>query len=99
MVSFTITEKGYALRNMDGQLLEPVRRDLQSGPEQPCHAMSVAAALLFRRFQAGAKPIAFVSMDNCSHNGEKLRSSVLEIAHGWQEKGWVPAKYTAWLED
>lgn len=99
MISFTITEKGYALRNMDGQLLEPVRRDLQNGPEQPCHAMSVAAALLFRRFQAGAKPIAFVSMDNCSHNGEKLRSSVLEIAHGWQEKGWVPAKYTAWLED
>ena len=99
MVSFTITEKGYALRNMAGQLLETVRRDLQNGPEQPSHAMSVAAALLFRRFQAGARPIALVSMDNCSHNGEKLRSSVLEIARGWQENGFVPAKYTAWLEE
>ena len=39
-------------------------------------AMSITAALLLERFEAGAFPIAVVSMDNCSHNGEKLRNSV-----------------------
>ena len=33
MVSFTITEKGYALRDMKGELFPVVREDLRNGPE------------------------------------------------------------------
>ena len=99
MVSFTITEKGYALRDLQGQWLPLVRQDLASGPACPRHVMSVVASLLLRRFEAGARPVALVSMDNCSRNGEKLRRSVLEIAHGWQENGFVPQAYVSWLED
>jgi len=40
-----------------------------------------------------------VSMDNCSHNGEKLRASVLEIAKGWVENGFADKAFLAWLED
>ena len=77
MVSFTITEKGYALSGLNGERTQMVREDLDNGPDRPRHAMSILTALMLARYQAGAFPIALVSMDNCSHNGEKLRSSVL----------------------
>ena len=61
--------------------------------------MSLVAALLFERFQAGAAPLAVVSMDNCSHNGEKLQSSVMTVAKAWAEKGYVGQDFIAYLED
>lgn len=99
MVSFTITEKGYGLRDMKGELLPVVRDDLQAGPQSPHHAMAVVAALAYERYQAGELPVAFVSMDNCSHNGEKLSSAVLEIVRAWQKNGLVPAGFTAYMEN
>lgn len=99
MVSFTITEKGYALTNVRGELLPAVKEDIAHGPEQPRHAMSVVAAMLYARYQAGAMPIAMVSMDNCSHNGEKLRASVLTIVDGWVDAGHVPSAFAAWVKD
>lgn len=99
MISFTITEKGYALKNLDGSFFPVVAEDIQNGPAKPRHAMSVVAALLYERFKAGALPLAVVSMDNCSHNGEKLRSSVLTVAREWQKAGLVEAEFVAYLED
>ena len=99
MLSFTITEKGYALRDMRGALTAVAAADIEAGPAAPKHAMGVVAALLLERFNHGATPIAVVSMDNCSHNGEKLRAGVTEIARAWLDKGFVPAAFVAWLED
>ena len=99
MASYTITDKGYALRDMNGDLLSVVKSDIESGPENPHHAMSITASLLYERFKAGAFPIAIVSMDNCSHNGEKLRASVLEIANEWEKRGFVGKDFTAWISD
>ena len=61
--------------------------------------MSVTASLLLERFRAEATPIAVVSMDNCSHNGEKLKASVLEIAQGWEARGFVDKSFVEWLSD
>lgn len=99
MASFTITEKGYALTDFVGELLPVVKKDMEEGPERATHAMSVVTALLLKRFQAGAYPLALVSMDNCSHNGEKLKSSVLAIAKAWVEKGYADKEFAAWAED
>ena len=99
MVSYTITEKGYALRDMRGELLPVIAEDLDKGPDAPRHAMSVTASLLLERFRAGGTPLAVVSMDNCSHNGEKLRASVLEVAQGWEARGFVDQGFVAWLSD
>ena len=99
MVSFTITEKGYALRQIDGRYLKTVEEDLESGPEKARHAMTIVTALLYHRYQAGKAPIAVVSMDNCSHNGEKLQSSILEVARGWERNGFVPKDFVGWLSD
>ena len=99
MVSFTITEKGYALYGSDGSLLPAASADIASGPAAPKTAMGQVAALLFHRFLSGGAPVAVVSMDNCSHNGEKLRASVTTMAGKWQERGMVSAEFVAWLSD
>ena len=99
MISFTITEKGYALRQIDGSYLKLVEEDLANGPDQARHAMTVVTALLYHRYLNGKAPLAVVSMDNCSHNGEKLQSSVLEVARAWQVNGFVPKDFVRWLSN
>ena len=99
MVSFTITEKGYALRDMKGEYFPAVQEDLKDGPEKARHAMSVVTALMRHRYVSGAAPVALVSMDNCSHNGEKLRSAVTEIAGAWVKAGLAEEGFPAWLSD
>ena len=99
MVSFTITEKGYGLRGTDGNYLGYVRKDMENGPSAPTGAMAVVAAMLLARFQAGAAPLALVSMDNCSHNGALLRTSVLTVAEEWQKKGFVTGDFLSYIQN
>ena len=99
LISFTITEKGYALRQIDGNYLKVVAEDLAGGPDHARHAMTIVTALLYHRFRKGKAPLAVVSMDNCSHNGEKLQNSILEVARAWQQNGFVPADFVSWLSD
>ncbi len=99
MVSFTITEKGYALKNFRGEFFPVVEKDMEDGPEKASHAMSVVTALLLKRYLAGGFPLALVSMDNCSHNGEKLKDSIVSIAKAWTEKGYAPEGFLAWISD
>ena len=99
LASFTITEKGYALTDLAGETLPAARQDFAAGPDAPRHTMSIAAALLYRRFQAGGHPIAMVSMDNCAQNGKKLREGVFAAAEAWERAGLVPAAFLAWLSD
>ncbi|MEG2036728.1 MAG: mannitol dehydrogenase family protein, partial [Ruthenibacterium sp.] len=99
MASFTITEKGYALYRADGSLLPVVEADMTEGPQCARHAMSMVAALLYKRYLAGQYPLAVVSMDNCSHNGEKLQTSVLTVAKAWCKNGFVEDGFLAYLAD
>lgn len=92
MVSFTITEKGYELKDPAGVYLPFLATDMEDGPDKPLHsAMTIVTALLKKRYEAGAVPVALVSMDNVSENGKKLRGSVLEVAGIWKEKGYLSA--------
>ena len=99
LCSFTITEKGYAIRSSDGAFLPAVAADLENGPASLKNVMSKVTALLLERYLAGGYPIAVVSMDNCSHNGEKLKASILTIAREWQKKDFVTAGFVSWLND
>ena len=99
LASFTITEKGYALRDAGGEYLGYVRADLENGPEKVVGAMGIVTSMLHARYQAGKLPLALVSMDNVARNGEKLRNSVLEIARVWQEKGFVDAGFVDYVSD
>lgn len=99
MASFTITEKGYALREMSGEYSPDVKSDLEKGPEYPRHVMSKVSALAYERFKQGAFPIAFVSMDNCAHNGEKLQNSMLEIIGQWVHNGLIENAFLDYMNN
>lgn len=83
MATFTITEKGYSLTNAKGELQPDVAADFTAGPEKPTSYMGKVASLLYARYCAGKKPIAMVSTDNCSHNGDKLYAVVSAFAKAW----------------
>ena len=99
LISFTITEKGYALAGSDGIYFPFIQSDIDNGPEKATSAMAVLTAMLYVRFQDSRTPIALVSMDNCSHNGDLLRHSVLTMAREWQKKGYVTEDFLTWLGD
>lgn len=78
MVSFTITEKGYVVREND---------DFQKVPAEAQTYMGKITSLCYERYKAGQLPIALVSMDNCSHNGDKLKAAVMCYGENWVKNG------------
>ena len=99
MCSFTITEKGYAIKGADGAYSPAVAADIENGPDKLSNVMAKVVAMLWERFKAGATPIAVVSMDNCSHNGEKLKASIVTIADEWHKRGFVSDEFITWLNN
>ena len=88
MISFTITEKGYSV----------TPADLERGMT-PQLMMGKLTALLYERYLAGAYPVTVQSMDNCSHNGDKVRDGVLAYANRWVRDGLVEAGFVEYLSD
>jgi len=86
MISFTITEKGYTYNDAD----------LARGMK-PLFAMGKVCALLYERFLAGGLPLTVQSMDNCSHNGDKVRNGIFAYARQWQADGLVPQAFIDYL--
>ena len=99
LVSFTITEKGYALHRADGTWLPYVQADIQNGPDKATGAMAVLVSMLYERYKAGKYPLALVSMDNCSQNGSKLRQSVLTMVEEWKKAGYVDNDFINYVSD
>ena len=74
MVSFTITEKGYSLRNAKHELMPAVAADIRQTALKRLQELHGAADRdVPRAFPPAVRSLALVSMDNCSHNGEKLQ--------------------------
>ena len=88
MITFTITEKGYSFNDAD------LARGLT-----PVLAMGKVTALLLERFKAGQLPLTVQSMDNCSHNGDKVKAGVMAYAERWVADGLAPAEFLAYLKD
>ena len=88
MISFTITEKGYAV----------APADLERGLE-PALIMGKVTLLLYERFLAGKFPLTVQSMDNCSHNGDKVKAAVVAYASKWMEEGLVPEEFLEYVQD
>ena len=99
MASFTITEKGYALRDASGRYLPEVEHDLREGPGHCQSYLGQVTSLLSTRYRNGRHPLAMVSMDNCSHNGDVLKQAVLAIAEAWEKSGLVSEGFSGWLGD
>ncbi len=88
MISFTITEKGYAV----------APADLERGLA-PALIMGKVTLLLYERYLAGELPLTVQSMDNCSHNGDKAKEAILCYAEKWEEEGLVPAEFLNYVQN
>ena len=98
MATFTITEKGYMLRDAGGNYRMDVWNDFEAGPLGARSYIGKVASLLYARFLAGKKPIAMISTDNCSHNGEKLYHAIAEFAYQWKEHHVVEAGFVDYIK-
>jgi fructuronate reductase len=98
MVSFTITEKGYSLLDASGSYKEEVEKDFQAGPHKACSYFGKITGLLYERFRTCAKPLALVSMDNCSHNGDVLKHAVMAYVQAWIENGLAETDFLNYVE-
>lgn len=99
MVSFTITEKGYSLVDGKGDYLVDVERDFTNGPSKACSYIGKVCALLYSRYEESELPIAMVSMDNCSHNGDKLKSAIIGIAEKWVANNKADKEFLEYLNN
>ena len=61
MVSFTITEKGYNLKDLQGNYMPAVLDDFAAGTAAPKTYIGKVAALCYTRYLAGQLPLALVS--------------------------------------
>ncbi len=92
IASFTITEKGYSVKKLS-------KEDMSDGLEHPISIIAKVASLAYVRYQNGQLPIAFVSMDNCSKNGEKLHDAMETIIKKWTENGLVDKGFLEYIND
>ena len=88
MISFTITEKGYGFNEAD------LARGLSA-----VFALGKVTALLLERYKAGALPLTVQSMDNCFHNGDKVKAGVFAYAERWIADGLAPKGFLDYLKD
>ena len=99
MASFTITEKGYALTDAKGATLPAIEADYKKGPQAPDSYLGKVVSLLYTRYLNGKHPIAMVSMDNCSHNGDKLYAAVSAFANEWANAGLAEAEFVDYVNN
>ena len=99
IASFTITEKGYKLTDYAGNYFAAVAADMINGPTQATSSMGCIAALAYARYKAGAFPFTFLSLDNCSHNGDKIKEAMTAFAEQWVANGVAEPGFAAYIKD
>lgn len=99
VVSFTITEKGYNIKDGLGAYPERVLAEFQDSNMQSTNTMGIVAKLLYARYQAGGFPLTLVSMDNVSHNGDLLRAAVLAYAEAWTKNEFADEGFYAYVSN
>jgi fructuronate reductase len=99
MVSFSITEKGYDLKDINGSYKKEITEQFDAGPQAPVHAMIKTASLLLERYKNGKNSVALVSTDNFSHNGDRLKEAILSTANEWKARNFVDQGFIDYISD
>lgn len=90
MVTFSITEKGYAIRDDNYMFLPNYEYDKNNGPAADCHSFfGKLAYLSLERCRKGLSPLAFVSLDNCPDNGDLLERAMRYMVNSWLEHRFI----------
>lgn len=98
LASFTITEKGYTLKDASGNYLDSYKSDFERGMGNSRLFLPKLVELLYERYKSSKSPIALVSMDNCSKNGGRLKDAVLGIALEWVKRGFIEKEFLDYLK-
>lgn len=99
MVSFTITEKGYNVHAPNGSFYPDIQEDVDNDIRNANSYIGKLVLLLHERYKEGQLPIALVSMDNVSHNGDKLKDAVLSLSNAWLKQKSVDEGFIQYLND
>ncbi|MDH2889201.1 mannitol dehydrogenase family protein [Bacillus cytotoxicus] len=101
LVTLTITEKGYVTRDPHGNLSSQAAKDIKTGPviEKLISPMGQLTYFVYRRYLKKEIPLALVSTDNFSHNGQRLKEAIMTIANGWLELGFVDKKFLNYVSE
>lgn len=95
----TLKTDGSVEKTVVGSIAESLAADFAAGPSSVTSYMGKVASLLYERFLAGEKPVAMVSTDNCSHNGEKLSLALTAYASVWEENKLVQPGFLSYLQN
>ena len=99
MLTFTVTEKGYIIKNTKGEYLEDTLHDFKNFVPEQKTLMGFLSYLCYIRFKANKLPVTLVSLDNYSHNGSVLHSAVKVFANAWVENGFVPNDFIDYINN
>ncbi|MCL1935276.1 MAG: mannitol dehydrogenase family protein [Defluviitaleaceae bacterium] len=99
IVSLTITEKGYQTHDINGNILPYIQKEISDLPQNAKSIPALLTYLLIKRYEKNKMPIALVSMDNCSYNGDLLKKSVLTIANEWLKKEYVNEDFLKYISE
>ena len=105
MISFTITEKGYTFNEADlarglkpifamGKVTALLYERYKAGKSG-----IIGNSGKSRNSEVSGLPLTIQSMDNCSHNGDKVKAGVFAYAERWVNDGLVPADFLDYLKD
>lgn len=84
MVSMTITEKGYVIRDSERNLISDFASDAKNGPSENCISFfGKLAYLCLQRKKANSPAFALVSLDNCQDNGARLHRAITDMCDIW----------------
>ena len=97
--TFTITEKGYVIHDASGKYLSDIEKDMKTGPAHPDSYIGKVTALCYERYKAGKLPVAMISTDNCSHNGDKLHDAIFAFADEWERSNLVDEGFCDYIEN
>ncbi len=99
LASFTITEKGYNLKDKDGKFFKNIENDFKNPPSIAESYIGKVTALCFERFKSNKLPLTLLSMDNCSHNGTKLEKAILEFAENWIKNDFIENDFIDYIKE
>ncbi|MGN1013750.1 MAG: mannitol dehydrogenase family protein [Butyricicoccus sp.] len=97
LVTLTVTEKAYNLRDANKNYLPDIAADMANGPEGCRSFMGKLASLCLARMHSCSLPLALVSMDNYYNNGYRLQRTLFEIGNKWLINGKIDGAEFAYL--
>lgn len=80
IMSFTITEKGYKIKDNNNIFFNSIKEDIDNNLSNPKSYLGKVIYLLYQRYKKINHPISLLSLDNLSHNGDVLKKAILDIS-------------------